>query len=99
MNPAMINKIKKMQRDMLEAQQKINESIFSATAGGGLVRVEATGEKQIVKIEIDADALNPEDKEMLEDSIVAAINDVMRQIDEETHDVMGAFTGGLPGFF
>lgn len=99
MNPAMMNKIKKMQRDMLEAQQKINESIFSATAGGGLVRVEATGEKQIVKIEIDADALNPEDKEMLEDSIVAAINDVMRQIDEETHDVMGAFTGGLPGFF
>ena len=52
-------------------------------------------------IEIDSEVLNPEDKEMIQDTIVAAINDVMRKIDEETQDVMGAFTGGMgmPGLF
>ena len=101
MNPAMLNKIKKMQRDMLEAQKKLEQSIFTGTAGGGMVRVEATGDKKIVSIDIDTDVLNPEDKEMIQDTIVAAINDVMRKIDEETQDVMGAFTGGMgmPGLF
>ena len=97
----MINKIKKMQRDMLEAQKKLEASIFTGTAGGGMGKVEATGDKRIVNIEIDSDVLNPEDKDMIQDTIVAAINDVMRKIDEETNDVMGAFTGGMgmPGLF
>lgn len=99
MNPAMINKLKKMQREMQEAQKRLEESIFTGTAGGGMVKVEATGDKRIVSISIDEDVLNPEDKEMIQDTIVAAINDVMRKIDEETQDVMGAFTGGMPGFF
>jgi DNA-binding YbaB/EbfC family protein len=64
-----------------------------------MVKVEATGDKRIVSVEIDEDVLNPEDKDMIQDTIVAAINDVMRKIDEETQDVMGAFTGGMPGFF
>ena len=99
MNPAMINKIKKMQREMQEAQRRLEESIFTGTAGGGMVKVEATGDKRIISVEIDEDVLNPEDKDMIQDTIVAAINDVMRKIDEETQDVMGAFTGGMPGFF
>ena len=101
MNPAMINKIKKMQREMLEAQKRLEESIFTGTAGGGMVKVEAKGDKRILSIEIDEDVLNPEDKDMIQDTIVAAINDVMRKIDEETQDVMGAFTGGMgmPGLF
>ena len=99
MNPAMLNKIKKMQKDMLDAQKKLEESIFTGTAGGGMVKVEATGDKRIVSIDIDSEVLNPEDKEMILDTIVAAINDVMRKIDEETQEVMGAFTGGMPGFF
>ena len=83
------------------AQKKLEQSIFTGTAGGGMVKVEATGDKRIVNIEIDSDVLNPEDKEMIQDTIVAAINDVMRKIDEETQDVMGAFTGGMgmPGLF
>lgn len=101
MNPAMINKLKKMQKDMLDAQKKLEESIFEGTAGGGMVKVEATGAKKIVSIKIDSEVLNPDDKDMIEDTIVAAINDVMRKIDEETEDVMGAFTGGMgmPGLF
>ena len=66
MNPAMMNKIKKMQRDMLEAQKKLEQSIFTGTAGGGMVKVEATGDKRIVNIEIDSEVLNPEDKEMIQ---------------------------------
>lgn len=99
MNPAMINKLKKMQRDMMEAQKRLEESIFTGTAGGGMVKVEATGDKRITSIKISEDVLTPEDKEMIEDTIVAAVNDVMRKIDEETQDVMGAFTGGMPGMF
>ena len=101
MNPAMMNKIRKMQREMMEAQKRLEESIFTGTAGGGRVKVEVKGDKTIVSIDIDADILNPEDKEMIQDTIMMAINDAMRKVDEETQDVMGAFTGGmgLPGMF
>ena len=99
MNPAMMNKIRKMQREMMEAQKRLEESIFTGTAGGGMVKVEVKGDKTIVSIDIDADILNPEDKEIIQDTIMMAINDAMRKVDEETQDVMGAFTGGmgLPG--
>ena len=101
MNPAMMNKIRKMQREMMEAQKRLEESIFTGTAGGGMVKVEVKGDKTIVSIDIDADILNPEDKEMIQDTILMAINDAMRKVDEETQDVMGAFTGGMgmPGLF
>ena len=101
MNPAMMNKIRKMQREMMEAQKRLEESIFTGTAGGGMVKVEVKGDKTIVSIDIDEDILNPDDKEMIQDTIMMAINDAMRKVDEETQDVMGAFTGGmgLPGMF
>ncbi len=99
MNPAMMNKIRKMQKEMMEAQKRLEQSIFTGSAGGGMVKVEANGSKEILKVTIDEDVLNKEDKEMLEDTIVAALNDVMKNIDEETQDVMGAFTGGMPGLF
>ena len=101
MNPAMMNKIRKMQKEMMEAQKRLEESIFTGTAGGGMVKVEVKGDKTVLSIDIDEDILNPEDKEMIQDTILMAINDVMRKIDEETQDVMGAFTGGMgmPGLF
>ena len=101
MNPAMMNKIRKMQKEMLEAQKRLEESIFTGTAGGGMVKVEVKGDKTILSIDIDEDILNPEDKEMIQDTILMALNDAMRKVDEETQDVMGAFTGGMgmPGLF
>lgn len=101
MNPAMMNKIRKMQKEMMEAQKRLEESIFTGTAGGGMVKVEVKGDKTVLSIDIDEDILNPEDKEMIQDTIMMAINDAMRKVDEETQDVMGAFTGGmgLPGMF
>lgn len=99
MNPAMMNKIRKMQKEMLEAQKRLEETVFNGTAGGGMVKVEATGGKQILSVKIDEEVLNKDDKEMLEDTIVAALNDVFKNIDEETQHTMGAFTGGMPGLF
>ena len=101
MNPAMMNKIRKMQKEMMEAQKRLEESIFTGTAGGGMVKVEVKGDKTVLSIDIDEDLLNPEDKEMIQDTILMAINDAMRKVDEETQDVMGAFTGGMgmPGLF
>lgn len=101
MNPAMMNKIRKMQKEMMEAQKRLEESIFTGTAGGGMVKVEVKGDKTVLSIDIDEDILNPEDKEMIQDTILMAINDAMRKVDEETQDVMGAFTGGMgmPGLF
>ena len=101
MNPAMKNKIRKMQKEMMEAQKRLEESIFTGTAGGGMVKVEVKGDKTVLSIDIDEDILNPEDKEMIQDTILMAINDAMRKVDEETQDVMGAFTGGMgmPGLF
>jgi len=95
MNPAVINKIKKMQREMQEAQERLNESIFTGTAGGGLVKVEVKGDKTVLSVSINEDIINPEDKELIEDTVLAALNDAFRQVDEETQDVMGAFTGGM----
>ena len=101
MNPAMMNKIRKMQKEMMEAQKRLEESIFTGTAGGGMVKVELKGDKTVLSIDMDEDILNPEDKEMIQDTILMAINDAMRKVDEETQDVMGAFTGGMgmPGLF
>ena len=101
MNPAMMKKIRKMQKEMMEAQKRLEESIFTGTAGGGMVKVEVKGDKTVLSIDIDEDILNPEDKEMIQDTILMAINDAMRKVDEETQDVMGAFTGGMgmPGLF
>ena len=101
MNPAMMNKIRKMQKEMMEAQKRLEESILTGTAGGGMVKVEVKGDKTVLSIDIDEDILNPEDKEMIQDTILMAINDAMRKVDEETQDVMGAFTGGMgmPGLF
>ena len=90
-----------MQKEMMEAQKRLEESIFTGTAGGGMVKVEVKGDKTVLSIDIDEDILNPEDKEMIQDTILMAINDAMRKVDEETQDVMGAFTGGMgmPGLF
>lgn len=94
-NQNMIKKINKMKQDMMKAQEEINNSTFYASAGGGLVSVEAKGTKEIVSIKIE----EIDDKEMLEEALVAAINSVIEKIDKETEEVMSQFTQGMPGLF
>ena len=93
MNPMMMKKIQKMQRDMVKAQQEIEQSVFTGSAAGGT--------KQINKITINPSVVDPEDVEMLEDVILLALNDALRQVDEKTESTMGQFTKGMniPGLF
>ena len=70
----MFGKIQEMQSKMQEAQEGLNDVVVEAEAGGGMVKVKANGNKQIVSIEMDKDVVDPEDKEMLEDLIVAGVN-------------------------
>lgn len=101
MNPGMLKKLQKMQRDMVNAQKELEASTFYGSAGGKMVEVEFFGSKMMKNITINPDAIeDKEDIEMLQDTIVAAINDCMKTIDDETARVMGQFTGGgMPGLF
>ena len=99
MNPAMIKKLQQMQKDMIKAQKELEASIFYGTAGGKAFN----GAKEMQRITIDKEAFDlPEDTEFLQDTIIAAVNDCMRKIDEETQATMGQFSqglGGMPGMF
>ncbi len=101
MNPGMIKKLQKMQKDMVKAQQELEASTFYGSAGGQLVKVEFTGDKRMKNLSIDPESIEfPEDLEMLQDTIISAINDCIKKIDEETESVMSEFTGGgMPGLF
>lgn len=101
MNPGMIKKLQKMQRDMVKSQQELEASTFYGSAGGKTVQVEFLGNRSMVKISINPELIeSPEDIEMLEDTIVAAVNDCINKIDSETERVMSQYTGGgMPGLF
>lgn len=94
----MVKKLQKMQKEMQEAQQEIEQSIFYGQAGGKTVEVEFNGAKEMQNIKVDSEAFDfPEDLDMLQDTIVAAVNDCMKKIDDETQATMGKFTQGMPG--
>lgn len=97
----MMRQMQKMKKKMLEAQEELLKSEFEATSGGGMVTVKANGKREILDIQIDPEVVDPEDVEMLQDLILAALNDVMKQIEEKTEATMGQFTKGLniPGMF
>lgn len=101
MNPGMIKKLQKMQEDMVNAQQQLEASTFYGSAGGQIVKVEFTGDRKMKNITIDPEAIeSSEDLEILQDTIIAAVNDCINKIDDETESVMSEFTGGgMPGLF
>ena len=91
----MMKQVKKMQEQMEKAQQDIEENEFESTSGGGVVSATVNGKKEVIAIKIDPDVIDPEDVEMLEDLIIAAINDAMKKADEYSGETMGKLTGGL----
>ncbi|MDE7161641.1 MAG: YbaB/EbfC family nucleoid-associated protein [Anaeroplasmataceae bacterium] len=100
MNQQAMMRLRKMQKQMEEAQEKLESTVFTGTAGGGMVTVEVKGNHDIVSVKIDPDALESKDDiEMIEDTIVAALNDANKKIESETQKVMGAFGGGFGGLF
>jgi len=91
----MMKQMQKMQKKMAVAQEELFETSFEATAGGGMVTVVANGKKEITDVQIKEEVVDPDDVEMLQDLIIAATNDVLKQIDEKTGETMGQFTKGL----
>lgn len=97
----MMKQMQKMQKKMMKAQDELMEMEFEASAGGGMVTVKADGSKKIKSVTINEEAVDPDDVEMLEDLVLAAVNDVMKQIETTTEETMGEFTKGMnmPGMF
>lgn len=97
----MMKQVQKMQQDMMKLQEELAERIVESTAGGGAVKVVANGKNEIISIEIKPEAVDPEDVEMLQDLITAAVNEALRQAQEMVSQEMGKITGGLkiPGMF
>lgn len=99
MNQQQMMKLRKMQKQMMEAQEKIETSIYKGTAGGGVVTASVKGNHEVVSVTIDPEALD--DVEMVQDMIVIAINEANKKIEEESQKLLGGFgnIGGLGGLF
>jgi hypothetical protein len=97
----MMKQVKKMQEQMLKAQEELGNKTVEGTAGGGAVTVTANGHKKVLSIVIKPEAVDPDDIEMLQDLVVAAVNDALAKVDEMASADLGRFTGGLniPGLF
>jgi hypothetical protein len=93
--------MRQMQNRLVKIQEELAEETVEATAGGGVVKATATGQQKLVSIEIDRDVVDPDDVEMLQDLIVAAVNDVMAKAQELAAQRLSALTGGMriPGLF
>ena len=95
----LMKQAQKMQRQMEEQAKEMETKEFSATAGGGAVEVTVSGAKKVLKVKLDEEAVDPDDVEMLEDLIMAAVNQALRQQEEDSAAVMSKLTGGLGGGF
>lgn len=91
----MMKQVQKMQQDMMKLQEELGERRVESTAGGGAVKVIANGKNEIVSIEIKPEAVDPEDVEMLQDLITAAVNEALRKAQEMVSQEMGKLTGGM----
>ena len=98
----MMKKVQKLQADMSKMQEELKTRTLETTAGGGAVKVVVNGEKQIVSLKIAPTAVDPEDVEMLEDLVSAAVNEALKKVDDMMAQEMGKLTGGMnlpPGMF
>ena len=91
----MQQKIMKMQQDMAKAQEEVEQAQFTASVGGGVVTAVVSGKKELTSLTIKPDAVDPEDVEMLQDMVVAAVNEAMRKAEAEAAQNMSKLTGGL----
>ena len=99
----LLKQAQKMQQDMLAAQEALKDETVEASAGGGMVTVVVTGDQHVKSITIDPDAVDPEDVEMLQDMVLAAVNEGLRSSQELASSRLGGIAGGmgglgLPGF-
>lgn len=97
----MMKQVKKMQEQMLKAQEELETKAVEGTAGGGVISVTVNGHKKLLSITIKPEAVDPDDVEMLQDLVLTAVNDALTKADELANKDMGKFTGGMkiPGLF
>ena len=93
----LMKQAQKMQRQMEEAQKELEEKEITAAAGGGAVEVTVSGKREITKVKLSEEVVDPDDIEMLEDLIMAATNEALRQIEEYSQQSMSKITGGMGG--
>ena len=93
----LMKQAQRMQRQMEENQKALEEKEFTAAAGGGVVEVTISGKKEVTKIKLSEEVVDPDDIEMLEDLIMAATNEAFRKLDEESQSSMAKITGGMGG--
>ena len=95
----LMKQAQRMQRQMEQKTAEVENQTFEATAGGGVVKVIVSGKHEVMAIQMDKEVVDPDDIEMLEDLIVAATNEALRKVEEESSAVMSKLTGGLGGGF
>ena len=98
---SLMRQAQKMQEDMTNLQAELEQKEYEISAGGGMVNVKVSGKKELLSIEIKPEAVDPDDVEMLQDLVLAAVNEALRTANETMEREMGKLTGGLnmPGFF
>ena len=95
MNMNMVRQAQKMQQDMLKMQEEMEAKEYEATAGGGMVKASVNGKHELLSLEIDPEAVDPDDVEMLQDMVIAAVNEAIRKATAESSATMSKLTGGL----
>lgn len=93
----LMKQAQKMQKQMEETTKELEAAEYTGTAGGGVVKVTVTGAKEVISVKLEEEVVDPDDIEMLEDLIVAAANDALRQMEEASASKMARITGGLGG--
>ena len=94
---AMMKQVQQMQAQMTEAQEKLKDEVVEASAGGGMVTVKISGELELIELRINPEAVDPEDVDMLQDMVQAAVNEAIRSAQELAASKMNAAAGGLAG--
>ena len=95
MNMNMIKQAQKMQQDMLKMQEEMEAKQYEAAVGGGMVKAKVNGKHEVLSLSINPEAVDPDDVEMLQDMVVAAVNEAMRKAEAEAAQNMSRLTGGL----
>lgn len=95
----LMRQAQKMQQQMTEAQEKLDAMEYEAASGGGMVQVKVSGKREILSLTIDPQVVDPEDVEMLQDMVMAAVNEALRKGEENRETVMGRMAPGMGGMF
>jgi nucleoid-associated protein EbfC len=94
---AMMKQVQQMQAEMMKAQEELKDEVVEASAGGGMVKIKISGDLEVREILIDPGAVDPEDVELLQDMVLAAVNEAVRSAQERAASKMGGIAGGLGG--